>query len=184
MDCRVPFCHWLGCPLYNVIPNWNDMVYRGQWQNAYQQLELTNSFPEFTARVCPAPCETACTLAVNTSPVSIRQIELSLAERAFENGWVIPRPPSVESNKRVAVVGSGPSGLAAAQMLRRLGHSVVVFEKSDNLGGILRYGIPDFKLEKWVIDRRLQQMKEEGIRFETGVNVGEDISSGELRRTF
>lgn len=184
LDCGVPFCQWLGCPLYNIIPNWNDMVYRGQWQDAYQQLELTNSFPEITGRVCPAPCETACTLAVNTSPVSIKQVELFISEKAFENGWVAPRPPAIETNKRVAVIGSGPSGLAAAQMLRLLGHSVSVFEKSDKAGGILRYGIPDFKLEKWVLDRRLEQMREEGVRFETRMNVGVDISAQDLREAF
>jgi glutamate synthase (NADPH/NADH) small chain len=160
------------------------MVYRGQWQDAFQQLELTNSFPEITARICPAMCEAACTLAVNISPVSIRQIELFISEHAFENGWVVPRPPAIETKKRVAVVGSGPSGLAAAQMLRRLGHSVVVFEKSDNVGGILRYGIPDFKLEKRILDRRLNQMTEEGVRFETRVNVGEDISADVLKLSY
>lgn len=184
MDCGVPFCHWLGCPLHNVIPNWNDLVYRRQWKDAFEQLELTSSFPEIMARVCPGLCEAACTLSVNISPVSIRQIELFLSERAFENGWVVPRPPSVETNKRVAIVGSGPSGLTAAQMLRRSGHSVRVFEKSDKLGGILRYGIPDFKLEKWVLDRRLAQLEQEGICFETGVDVGKDISAQELLRTF
>lgn len=184
MDCGVPFCHWLGCPLYNAIPNWNDMVYRGQWRDAFLQLELTNSFPEITARVCPAMCEAACTLSINISPVSIRQIELFIVERAFENGWVVPHPPVIETNKRVAVVGSGPSGLAVAQTLRRLGHSVVVFEKSDNVGRILRYGIPDFKLEKSILNRRLDQMTEEGVRFETRVNVGEDISAHELKRSF
>ena len=184
MGCGVPFCHWLGCPLHNDIPNWNDLVYHGQWRDAYQQLEWTSSFPEIAARVCPAPCEAACTLSVNISPVSIRQIELFVAERAFENGWVVPSPPVAETNKRIAVVGSGPAGLAAAQRLRRFGHSVTVFEKSGNVGGILRYGIPDFKLEKWVIDRRLMQMRKEGIRFETNVNVGEDISSKELQQSF
>ena len=184
MSCGVPFCHWLGCPLHNDIPNWNDLVYRGQWQDAYQQLEWTNSFPEITARVCPAMCEASCTLSLNISPVSIRQIELFVAERAFENGWVVPSLPAVETNKRVAVVGSGPAGLAAAQRLRYLGDSVTMFEKSDKVGGILRYGIPDFKLEKWVIDRRLKQMRSSGIRFETNVNVGEDISSKELRESF
>ncbi len=184
MSCGVPFCHWLGCPLHNDIPNWNDLVYRGQWREAYEQLEWTNSFPEITARVCPAMCEAACTLSVNISPVSIRQIELSIAERAFESGWVVPSPPVVETNKRVAVIGSGPAGLAAAQRLRHLGDSVTVFEKSDKVGGILRYGIPDFKLEKWVIDRRLEQMRSEGIRFEANVNVGEDISSKKLRDSF
>jgi len=184
MSCGVPFCHWLGCPLHNDIPNWNDLVYRGQWRDAYQQLEWTNSFPEITARVCPAMCEASCTLALNLSPVSIRQIELFVAERAFENGWVIPSLPMVETNRRVAIVGSGPAGLAAAQQLRQMGDSVTVFEKSDKLGGILRYGIPDFKLEKWVLDRRLKQMRAEGIRFETNANVGEGITAKDLRESF
>jgi len=184
MACGVPFCHWLGCPLHNDIPNWNDLVYRGQWREAYQQLEWTNSFPEITARVCPALCEAACTLAINVSAVSIRQIELFVSERAFENGWVVPEFPNKETHKRVAVVGSGPAGLAAAKRLRQLGDSVTVFEKSDKAGGILRYGIPDFKLEKWVLDRRIKLMTEEGVRFETNVNVGENISADELRSTF
>lgn len=164
----------------NIIRNWNDLVYRGQWREAFEWLESTNSFPEITGRVCPAICEAACTLAANASPVAIRHIELSVIERVFEKGWVVPRPPVVHTDKEVAAVGSGPSGLAAAQALRRLGHSVVVFEKSDNVGGILRYGIPDFKLEKWILDRRVKQLKEEGIRFTTRVNVGEDISAREL----
>jgi glutamate synthase (NADPH) small chain len=184
MSCGVPFCHWLGCPLHNDIPNWNDLVYRGRWHEAYEQLEWTNSFPEITARVCPAMCEASCTLSINMSPVSIRQVELSVAERAFENGWVVPSLPVTETNKRVAVIGSGPAGLAAAQRLRHLGDSVTVFEKADKLGGILRYGIPDFKLEKWVLDRRLKQMRAEGVRFETNINIGEDISAKELKESF
>jgi glutamate synthase (NADPH/NADH) small chain len=184
MDCGVPYCHSLGCPLGNVIPNWNDFVYHGQWKEAYECLEATNNFPEITGRVCPAMCEAACTLAVNTSPVTIRNIELSIMERAFENGWVVPHSPSIETGKQVAVVGSGPAGLATAQVLRRLGHSVVVFEKSAGIGGILRFGIPDFKLEKWVLDRRLEHMKQEGVRFETSTNVGEDISANDLRQSF
>ena len=184
MSCGVPFCHWLGCPLHNDIPNWNDLVYRGQWREAFQQLEWTNSFPEITARVCPAMCEASCTLSINISPVSIRQIELFVAERAFENGWVVPSLPVAETQKRAAVIGSGPAGLAAAQRLRQLGDAVTVFEKSDKVGGILRYGIPDFKLEKWVLDRRLKQMRAEGICFETNVNVGEDITAKELQETF
>jgi len=184
MGCGVPFCHSLGCPLNNVIPNWTELVYRGRWQEAYEQLELTNNFPEITGRVCPAPCEAACTLAVNSSAVTINHIERSIIERAFEQGWVVPRPPDAESGKRVAIIGSGPSGLAAAQQLRRRGHSVVVFEKGDKVGGLLRYGIPDFKLEKRVIDRRCDQMKQEGVLFETHVNVGTDISAHELKTTF
>jgi glutamate synthase (NADPH/NADH) small chain len=184
MDCGVPFCHSLGCPLGNVIPNWNDFVYHGQWKEAYEYLEATNNFPEITGRLCPAPCETACTLAVNTSPVTIRNLELSIMERAFESGWVVPRVPPVETGKQVAVVGSGPAGLAAAQVLRRLGHTVVVFEKSASVGGLLRLGIPDFKLEKWVLDRRLDQLKQEGIRFETSTNVGEDITAHDLKQSF
>jgi glutamate synthase (NADPH/NADH) small chain len=184
MDCGVPFCHWLGCPLHNAIPNWNDLAYRRRWKEAYEQLELTSNFPEIVSRVCPGLCEAACTLSVNISPVSIRQIELFISERAFENGWVVPRLPDVETKKRVAVIGSGPAGLTAAQKLRRFGHSVRVFEKAEKLGGILRYGIPDFKLEKWILDRRLAQLVAEGICFETGVNVGRDISAQELLKTF
>ncbi len=184
MGCGVPFCHSLGCPLNNVIPNWTDLVYRNRWQEAYQQLELTNNFPELTGRLCPASCESACALAVNSSAVTINHIERSIAERAFASGWVLPHPPARESGKRVAIIGSGPSGLAAAQQLRRLGHAVVVFEKADKVGGLLRYGIPDFKLEKWVLDRRIDQMKAEGILFETNTCAGDDISAQEIRRTF
>jgi glutamate synthase (NADPH/NADH) small chain len=184
MDCGVPFCHSCGCPLFSIIPNWNDLVYHGRWREAYEWLESTNNFPEITGRLCPAICEAACTLAVNTSPVCIRQIELFVIERAFENGWVVPHPPSVTTERRVAVVGSGPSGLAAAQVLRRAGHSVVVFEKSGDVGGLLRYGIPDFKLEKRILDRRLDQLKQEGIQFVTQTNVGVDTSTEELRRSF
>lgn len=184
MDCGVPYCHSLGCPLNNVIPNWNDMVYRGRWQEAYEQLDQTNNFPEITGRVCPAPCEAACTLAANGSAVTVSHIERSIMEHAFERGWVVPHPPSVETGKRVAVIGSGPSGLAAAQQLRRLGHTVVLFEKSDKAGGILRFGIPDFKLEKTILDRRIDQMAKEGVLFETNVNAGVDISAEELKRKF
>ena len=184
VDCGVPFCHLLGCPLFNVVPDFNDMVYQGEWEKAYQRLESTNNFPEFTGRVCPAPCEASCTLAVNTNAVSIRQIELSIIEKAFERGWVIPRPPSAETGTRVAIIGSGPAGLAAAQQLRRMGHAVTVYEKADKPGGLLRYGIPDFKLEKRLLDRRLQQMSEEGVRFETGVSVGKDLPANELKKMF
>lgn len=184
MDCGIPFCHGVGCPVYNLIPEWNDLVYRGKWREAFERLEMTNNLPEVTGRVCPAPCETACTLAINAAPVAIKQIELAIIEHAWEQGWVVPRPPAVESGRRVAVVGSGPAGLAAAQQLRRAGHSVVLFEKSPKIGGILRYGIPDFKLPKAVLDRRLAQMEAEGVRFETGVVIGEDISARYLRKTF
>lgn len=184
MDCGIPFCHGTGCPVYNLIPEWNDLVYRGKWKEAYERLELTNNLPEVTGRICPAPCEAACTLSINTSPVTIKQIELAIIEKAFENGWVVPRPPAVESGKKVAVIGSGPAGLAASQQLRRLGHSVTLFEKSDKLGGILRYGIPDYKLDKKVLDRRCEQMKEEGVKFETNIVIGEDISARYLKKSF
>ncbi len=184
MDCGIPFCHSMGCPVYNLIPEWNDLLYHGKWKEAYERLELTNSLPEVTGRVCPAPCEAACTLSINSAPVAIKQIELALVERAFEEGWAVPRPPREESGARVAVVGSGPAGLAAAGHLRRMGHSVVVFEQDDKPGGILRYGIPDFKLGKHVIDRRIDLMRREGVRFETNVVIGEDISVRYLRRSF
>lgn len=184
MDCGIPFCHAVGCPVYNLIPEWNDLVYRGEWQEALERLELTNNLPEITGRVCPAPCEAACTLSINSSPVTIKQLELAIIEEGFARGLVRPRPPVRESGKRVAVVGSGPAGLAAAQQLRRAGHRVSVFEKDERVGGILRYGIPDFKLEKWVIDRRIEQMKAEGVQFETGVTIGDDISARYLRRSF
>jgi glutamate synthase (NADPH/NADH) small chain len=184
MDCGIPFCHALGCPVYNLIPEWNDSVYRGDWHDALRRLDATNNLPEITGRICPAPCETACTLSINTAPVTIKQIELAIIEYGFNQGWVVPQPPGTETGKRVAVIGSGPAGIAAAQTLRRAGHQVTVFEKDDKIGGILRYGIPDFKLEKWVIDRRLKQMLAEGVHFETGVTVGEDISVRYLKRTF
>ena len=184
MDCGVPFCHSIGCPVINLIPEWNDAIYRGQWREAFDRLELTNNLPEVTGRVCPAPCETSCTLSINSSPVSIKQIELAIIERAFEEGWVTPRPPVHETGKRIAVIGSGPAGLSAAQQLRRAGHRVTVFEKSPKVGGLLRYGIPDFKLEKRVLDRRIEQMAAEGVEFEANVNVGEDISARYLRRKY
>ena len=183
MDCGIPYCHALGCPVYNLIPEWNDCVYRGEWKEALLRLEATNNLAEITGRVCPAPCETACTLSINSAPVTIKQIELAIIENGFSQGWVVPHPPKKESGKKVAIIGSGPAGLAAAQELRRAGHRVTVFEKATKTGGILRYGIPDFKLEKWVIDRRLKQMIDEGIIFETNVLVGEDISVRYLRRT-
>ena len=184
MDCGVPFCHALGCPVFNLIPEWNDAVYRGQWRDAYERLSMTNNFPEFTGRVCPAPCETACTLAINVAPVTIEQLELAIIEKAFAEGWVKPQPPETETGKKIAVVGSGPAGLAAAQQLRRKGHQVTVFEKSPKAGGLLRYGIPDFKLEKRVLDRRLEQMKAEGVRFQTHVDAGVTVPAADLRKNF
>lgn len=184
MDCGVPFCHAFGCPVGNLIPDWNDMVCRRQWRKALDLLHATNNLPEVTGRVCPAPCEPACTLAISQPPVSIRQIELQIIERGFERGWVQPEPPPAKTGKKVAIIGSGPTGLAAAQQLARQGHDVVVFEKADRIGGILRYGIPDFKLEKWVIERRLEQMRAEGVVFETNVEAGVDVSPRYLRRTF
>jgi glutamate synthase (NADPH/NADH) small chain len=184
MDCGTPFCHSLGCPLGNLIPEWNDAVYKGRWYEAWRRLDLTNNFPEITGRVCPALCETSCTLAINLSPVAIKDIERAVIEKAFREGWVQPLPPARESGRRVAVIGSGPAGLAAAQNLRRLGHQVSLFEKSDRIGGILRYGIPDFKLEKWILDRRLSQMAAEGVEFETDVVIGEDLSVRYLQRKY
>lgn len=184
MDCGIPFCHAMGCPVYNLIPEFNDLVYNGQWKEAYERLELTNNLPEITGRICPAPCEAACTLSINSSPVTIKMIELVIIERAFEEGWVVPRIPDTESGKHAAVIGSGPAGLAAAQQLRRMGHQVTLFEKDPKIGGLLRYGIPDFKLDKAVIDRRLEQMKAEGVMFETNVKVGDDLSANYLSNKF
>jgi glutamate synthase (NADPH) small chain len=183
MDCGVPFCH-SGCPLNNFIPEWNDLVYRNRWQDAIRALHATNNFPEFTGLVCPAPCEAACVLGINEPAVTIKQIESAIVERAFREGWIRPEPPESRTGKRVAVIGSGPSGLAAAQQLNRAGHTVVVFEKADRVGGLLRYGIPDFKLEKGILDRRLEQLEKEGIEFQTGVHVGVDIALPVLRRKF
>ncbi|MEO6211200.1 MAG: glutamate synthase subunit beta [Gemmatimonadaceae bacterium] len=185
MDCGVPFCQGdTGCPVQNIIPDWNDLVYRDRWEEALASLHATNNFPEFTGRLCPAPCESACVLGIIERPVAIRSIEQAIADRGFDEGWVAARPPAEESGYRVAIVGSGPAGLAAAQELRRRGHSVTVFEKSDRVGGLLRYGIPDFKMEKSVLDRRLAQLRAEGIVFETGVEVGRDLSVGALRNDF
>ncbi len=172
MDCGIPFCN-NGCPVNNIIPDWNDLVYRGHWEQAIKVLHSTNNFPEFTGRICPAPCETACTLGINDDPVGIKSIERAIIDRAWENGWVQPQPAAVKSGKKVAVVGSGPAGLAAAQQLARVGHEVTVFEKSDRAGGLLRYGIPDFKLDKATIDRRVKQMEAEGVTFRTSTLVAD-----------
>ena len=181
MDCGVPFCH-TGCPLNNIIPDWNDLVYRDRWQEAIRRLHATNNFPEFTGRICPAPCEASCVLGINEPPVTIKQIEKSVIEHAFSAGWIRPEPPMVETEHRVAVIGSGPAGLAAAQQLRRAGHKVTVYEKNEKAGGLLRFGIPNFKLEKHILERRLQQLVEEGIEFVNNAHVGVDVSVAELRR--
>lgn len=183
MDCGVPFCH-TGCPVNNVIPDWNDLVYNNRWKDAIRMLHATNNFPEFTGRICPAPCEAACVLGINEPPVTIKNIEKTIIEHAFREGWVQPEPPKQRTGKRVAVVGSGPAGLAAAQQLARAGHWVTAFEKNDRIGGLLRYGIPDFKLEKWVIDRRLDQMRAEGVEFLTNSCVGDNVSVEDLRKDF
>ena len=183
MDCGVPFCH-TGCPLNNVIPDWNDLVYKGNWHGAIRRLHATNNFPEFTGRICPAPCEAACVLGINAPPVTIRQIEKVVADRGFEEGFIKPEPPAALTGKRVAVVGSGPAGLAAAQQLARAGHAVTVFEKSDRFGGLLRYGIPHFKMEKHLIDRRLEQMRAEGVKFQPNAHVGGNVPVEDLRKEF
>jgi len=189
MDCGIPFCANPnsgrgGCPLGNIVPDWNDLVYRGKWEDAIARLHSTNNFPEFTGTVCPAPCEAGCVLGINDQPVTIKNIELKIVEHAFDQGWVKPFKPRRRTGRSVAVVGSGPAGLAAAQQLSRAGHSVTVFEKSDRIGGLLRYGIPEFKLEKWTIDRRLEQLRAEGVAFQTGVHVGKDLTASDLRRSF
>jgi glutamate synthase (NADPH) small chain len=183
MDCGIPFCHQ-GCPLGNQIPEWNDLVYRHRWQAAIERLHATNNFPDFTGRLCPAPCEGSCVLGINDDPVTIKNIELSIVERAFEEDWIRATPPAARTGKRVAVVGSGPAGLAAADQLNRAGHSVTVFERSDRIGGLLRYGIPEFKIEKRLVDRRLALLEAEGIVFRAGVNVGVDLPVADLRRDF
>mgnify|MGYP000887926730 CR=1 FL=1 len=183
MDCGIPFCH-NGCPLGNLIPEWNDLVYRNRWRDGIERLHATNNFPEFTGRLCPAPCEASCVLGINQDPVTIKQVEVELIDRAFDEGWVVPMPPHVITGKKVAVIGSGPAGLAAAQQLSRAGHDVTVFERADRIGGLLRYGIPEFKMEKRHIDRRLEQMAAEGTEFRTGVNVGVDLTVEQLREDF
>jgi glutamate synthase (NADPH/NADH) small chain len=183
MDCGIPFCH-NGCPLGNLIPEWNDLVRRDRWRDAIERLHATNNFPDFTGRLCPAPCEPACVLGINQDPVTIKQIELEIIDKAFDEGWVRPLPPDATTGKKVAVVGSGPAGLAAAQQLTRAGHTVTVFERADRIGGLLRYGIPEFKMEKRVLDRRLDQMRAEGTEFRAGVNVGVDITAEQLRADF
>ncbi len=183
MDCGIPFCH-KGCPLGNIIPDWNDFVYRHRWEDAIERLHSTNNFPEFTGRVCPAPCEEACVLNINESPVTIKQIEKQIIDRAFQEGWVRPQIAAEKTGKKVAIVGSGPAGMACAQQLARAGHEVTLFERADRIGGLLRYGIPDFKMEKHLIDRRMEQMEAEGVTFRTGVNVGEDVTVEQLRGEF
>ena len=179
MDCGVPFCH-SGCPLGNLIPDWNDLVYRDRWREAIEQLHATNDFPEFTGRICPAPCESACVLAINDDAVTIKQIELAIVERAFEHGWIAPRPPATRTGRTVAVVGSGPAGLAAASQLNRAGHTVTVYERDEAPGGLLRFGVPDFKLEKWVIDRRVDLLEREGVCFRYEADVGRDLDPREI----
>jgi glutamate synthase (NADPH/NADH) small chain len=183
MDCGIPFCH-TGCPVNNQIPDWNDLVYRSDWEEASRNLHSTNNFPEFTGRLCPAPCEAACTLNIDDNPVTIKTIECAIADRALANGWIKPEPAEVKTGKKVAVVGSGPAGLACAQQLARVGHDVHLYEKNAKPGGLLRYGIPDFKMEKHLIDRRITQMQAEGVHFHNGVNVGIDLDAAELLKDF
>jgi len=183
MDCGIPFCHQ-GCPLGNLIPDWNDLVFRNQWRAALDRLHATNNFPEFTGKLCPAPCEASCVLGINDNPVTIKLIEANIIDHAWEQGWVVPQPPKVRTGKTVAIVGSGPAGLACAQQLARVGHTVTVFERDDRIGGLLRYGIPDFKMEKRHLDRRLDQMKAEGVIFRPGVNVGMDLPADQLLAGF
>src|SRR6478735_3907005 len=181
MECGVPFCH-NGCPLGNLIPDWNDLVYRDRWREAIDQLHATNNFPEFTGRLCPAPCEAACVLEIREGDaVTIKQIEVAIIDRAWEEGWVVPRPPSHRTGRTVAVVGAGPAGLACAQQLNRAGHTVTVYERDEAGGGLVRFGVPDFKIEKWVVERRLDQLRAEGVQFEYGVDVGVDVGADELR---
>ncbi|HXG56385.1 MAG TPA: glutamate synthase subunit beta [Vicinamibacterales bacterium] len=183
MDCGIPFCHQ-ECPLGNVVPDWNDAAYHGQWRRAHDQLRATNNFPEFTGRLCPAPCEGSCVLGINDDPVTIKSIELSIVERAFDEGWISGAPPPARTGKAVAIVGSGPAGLAAADQLNMAGHAVTVFERADRIGGLLRYGIPEFKLEKRILDRRLALMRQQGVSFRAGVDIGQDITAATLRSEF
>ncbi len=183
MDCGIPFCNQ-GCPLGNLIPEWNDLVYKGRWREAIDALHKTNNFPEFTGRICPAPCEASCVLGINSTPVSIKLSEVSIIDRAFREGWVRPQPPSSRTGRKVAVVGSGPAGLAAAAQLNKAGHAVIVFERAQRVGGLLTFGIPDFKLEKHVVDRRVDLMRAEGVEFRTGTNIGVDVATEQLRREF
>lgn len=183
MDCGIPFCH-TGCPLNNLIPDWNDLVYRDRWREAIRQLHATNNFPEFTGRLCPAPCESACVLGINAPAVAIKGVENAIIDKAWKEGWIQPEPPSTRTGKKIAIVGSGPAGLAAAQQLNRQGHTVRVFEKADRLGGLLRYGIPDFKMEKWLIDRRIDQLRAEGVEFHVNTEVGKDVQVGDLRARY
>jgi glutamate synthase (NADPH/NADH) small chain len=183
MDCGIPFCH-TGCPVNNIIPDWNDLVYNNEWKDAIRVLHSTNNFPEFTGRICPAPCEAACVLGINEPPVTIKVIEKTIVDHAWKEGWIKPEPPETRTGKRVAVVGSGPAGMAAAQQLNRAGHWVTLFEKADRIGGLLRYGIPDFKMEKHVLDRRLEQMAAEGVEFQPNAHVGQNVPVEALRREF
>lgn len=183
MDCGVPFCH-TGCPVNNLIPDWNDLVYRDQWEIACRTLHSTNNFPEFTGRICPAPCEAACTLNIDDAPVTIKTIECAIVDRGWQEGWLKPQPNATRTGKRIAVIGSGPAGMACSQQLGRAGHDVTLFEKNDRIGGLLRYGIPDFKMEKWLIDRRVSQMSNEGVEFRTNVEVGVDVTIDDLRAEY
>ena len=183
MDCGIPFCHW-ACPLGNKMPEWQDLIYKGQWKEGVEVLHETNNFPDFTGRICPAPCEKSCVLALHEAPVTIRENEAAVTEVAFTEGMIKPRPPKTRTGKKVAIIGSGPAGLAAAQQLNRKGHNVTIFEKDNTLGGLMRYGIPNFKLNKNIIDRRLNQLLEEGIEFKPNTEVGKDISGKEIMKNY